>query len=45
MTPFLKFWAALIEQCRLNGYPEPSYGPAQRAWVAAVATILEMEGR
>ncbi len=36
-TPFLKFWAVLNEQCRLNGYPEPSFGPAKRAWDRAVA--------
>ncbi len=35
-TPFMTFWAALNEQCRLNGYPEPTFGPAKRAWNTAV---------
>lgn len=39
-TPFLAFWAALAEQCRLNGMPEPTYGPAQRAWGAAVRHVV-----
>lgn len=35
-TPFTKFWSALNEQCRINGYPEPTFGPAKRAWDKAV---------
>jgi hypothetical protein len=35
-SPFMMFWQALNKQCRLNGYPEPTFGPAQRAWRNAV---------
>lgn len=41
MTPFLRFWAALIEQAALLGLPEPTYGPAQRAWLAAVGALRD----
>lgn len=34
-TPFMKFWSALNEQARERGYPEPTFGPAHRAWDAA----------